>query len=73
MTENEAIIELKKMYENAPYRDQVTMIHLFGIKYATELKDLHIRTIAVRATGKASYVTEINKGIRLAKYVILRS
>ena len=73
MTENEAIIMLKSMYENAPHRDQVTMIHLFGIKYATELRSLHIRTIALRATGKVSYVTEINKGIRLAKYVTPRN
>ncbi len=69
MTQNEAIAILKNMYENAPDRDQVAMIHLFGIKYASELVDLHKQTIATRATGKPSYVTEINNGIRLAKYV----
>jgi hypothetical protein len=38
MNEQELINELKKMYENAADRKQVASIHLFGIKYADDLK-----------------------------------
>jgi hypothetical protein len=37
MTLNELGAKLKSMYENAPKVDVVTMIHLFGIKYAYEI------------------------------------
>ena len=72
MTENEAIIKLRDMYRNAPAREKKTHIHLFGIKYAGELKDLSINSIAEQATGSDAYGTEIRNGIRLAKYVQLR-
>ena len=72
MTENEAIIKLRDMYRNAPPREKKTHIHLFGIKYADELKELSINFVADRATGSDAYGTEIRNGIRLAKYVQLR-
>ena len=40
MTLLELSSSLKDMYENAPETDQSTMIHLFGIKYADEIKML---------------------------------
>ncbi len=74
MTPEELTDKLKSMYENAPDRDSVTMIHLFGIMYADELKHCSAskEEIAQNATGHPSYQTEINKGIRLARYVELK-
>ena len=73
MTQEEAVLILRNMYSNAPRGDKVTMIHLFGINYATELVGLHVATIAERATGHRSYGTEIAKGMKLARYVQVRN
>ena len=73
MTEEEAVRILRKMYSNAPRGEKVTMIHLFGIKYSSELADLHVVTIAERATGYPSYGIEIRNGIRLARYAEVRN
>lgn len=71
MTKNELGRKLKEMYENAPVGDQVAMIHLFGVKYASIINDNNYRaTDIVRLSGiNKSYATEVSKGIRLAKYV----
>lgn len=66
--------KLREMYENAPYGDSVTMIHIFGIKYANEIKQngFTVGNI-IKASGiNSSYATEVSKGIRLAKYVIIK-
>lgn len=65
MNEQELIDELKKMYETAEDKKQVASIHLFGIKYADELKSKSLKNIAEKATGKSSYHSEINKGMSL--------
>ena len=65
MTEQELINELKKMYETADDKKQVASIHLFGIKYADELKNKSLKNIAEQGTGKSSYYSEINKGMSL--------
>ena len=72
MTEKEAIATLRDMYSNAPYGEKTFQIHLFGIKYAKALESLDVYTIAQRATGYASYHTEIYKGMKLAEYVEVR-
>ncbi|MCB1343057.1 MAG: hypothetical protein KDK24_18705 [Pseudooceanicola sp.] len=64
---------LKDRYETAQDREQVTQIHLFGIEFADVLEGHAINDIAELATGHRSYGTEIRKGIRLAKYVSLKS
>lgn len=66
MTEKELIITLKEMYDNALTGEQVASIHLFGIKYVNELKNKNIKNIAMSATGKESYFSEINKGMKLS-------
>ena len=66
------INELKHMYSNAPNGYQMSMIHLFAIKYAKELKKYTLKTIAILATGKASFATEISKGINLANFVSIK-
>lgn len=73
MTLRELAIELSNMYNTAPKGDKTTMIHLFAIKFATELdelKDSNMKDILETACMPISYVTEINKGRRLSKYVI---
>ena len=39
MTLNELGTKLSEMYNNAPKGDSVAMIHLFGIKYADQIKE----------------------------------
>jgi len=63
--------KLNCMYINSKDGEATTMIHLFGIKYATEIKVCGepMKAIAKSAGIKESYGTEIGKGVRLAKYV----
>lgn len=72
MTINELGNKLKEMYENAPKGDSVTMIHLFGIKYADEISNNnHSRKDIIEKSGiSSSYLTELSKGINLSKYVV---
>ena len=53
---------------------RTTMIHLFGVLYADEMRIAGISPAAViKAAGiQPSYVVEINKGINLAKYMELK-
>lgn len=63
---------LSDMYNRAPHGRQVTMIHLFGIKYADVIitNHLSIKEIVSFSGINPSYVTEVNKGIRLSEFVI---
>ena len=72
LTENGAADHLKRMYNAASHGETVTQIHLFGIKYAEDLADLDIRTVVKVAGLPESYVTEVNKGKKLARYVTLK-
>lgn len=65
---------LRDMYEQAPRGDKVAHIHLFGIKYAERIAALGLTGAEVlRASGlQESYLTELHKGIRLARYVVLK-
>ncbi len=58
------------MYENAPRKEQVTSIHLFGIRYAGEIKNVGIKSVVDASGIPLSYRAEINKGIKLADYVV---
>jgi hypothetical protein len=70
--------KLSEMYENAPKGDQVAMIHLFGIRYASEIKkNSYTAEYIIKNTKRkngspmpSSYRTEISKGVKLAEYVI---
>ncbi|HHT66204.1 MAG TPA: hypothetical protein GX017_08985 [Clostridiales bacterium] len=62
------------MYENARRNEAVCQINLFGIKYAQEIKRSG-RTVKqlVELSGiNKGYVTEISKGIKLSKFVVLK-
>ena len=71
MTLKEIADELKAMYEKAEDGEAVTMILLFGVRYADAIKAnrFSVKDIVAQAGLRGSYVTEVNKGIKLAKYV----
>ena len=54
--------------------DAVVMIHLFGIKYADEIRESGgtSQDIVVAAGMSESYATELQNGIRLAKHVVVK-
>lgn len=65
---------LREVYSSAPDGESVTMIHLFGIKYADEIRrsGLKARMIIESSGIRDSYVTELQKGMRLSKYVTVK-
>ena len=65
---------LSKMYNDAPKGETVAMVHLFGVKYADQIKAVNgsCKDIANAAKISESYGTEIAKGVRLANYVVPR-
>ena len=75
MTLNELGTKLNEMYSNAPKGDAVAMIHLFGIKYANEIKksEYSKKDIIKQSGISTSYLTELTKGVKLAEYVILKN
>jgi hypothetical protein len=52
-----------------------SLVHLFGIKYANEIREggASPKDIVVAAGMSESYGVEVNKGINLAKYVQVRN
>lgn len=64
---------LAQMYRNALEGEKVIAIHLFGIKYADQIRNIPAKEIAAGADLPESYGTEIRKGINLAKYVEVKS
>lgn len=78
--------ELKKMYNYGKKIKPIgsmTQVHLFGIKYSDEIKNLIkildfsetvvVRDIVVRAGLHLSLHLEIIYGMKLSEYVILRT
>jgi 5-methylcytosine-specific restriction protein B len=65
---------LKKIYNEAEKGEQASMIHMFGIRYALEIKESGAakKDIAIEAEIGESYGTEINKGVKLSKYVQIK-
>lgn len=60
---------LADMYTNAPKKEQVTMIHFFGVKYADDIQKVGIREVIEQSGIHSTYRTELNKAVKLAKYV----
>jgi len=75
MTLNELGTILAEMYNNASKGNSVAMIHLFGIKYANEIKESEYskKDIITQSGISASYLAELTKGVKLAEYVILKN
>ena len=63
---------LAQTYQEALAKEKALSVHLFGIKYADQIRDMSAKDIAVGAELPESYKTEIRKGINLAKYVEVR-
>ncbi len=75
MTNQELAHILNDMYNDGSKKGEATtMVRLFGIKYADELtlNNEELKKLAKLANLKESYATEIYKGIKLAKYVIVK-
>lgn len=62
------------MYNTAAKGDAVAMIHLFGIKYAKAIKECgHSKKDIIKQSGiSESYLVELNKGVKLAKFVTVK-
>lgn len=74
MTPEELAKALSDMHRNAPQGEKPTMIRLFGIKYADEIRDCggSVAEIVRLSSVSDSYNAEVSKGIQLARYVIVR-
>lgn len=75
MTLEQLAAILSRMYEEAPHRQKVAHIHLFGIRHARDIAAAGVSASAVVERSDVSdvYVSEVQKGIVLAKYVVERS
>lgn len=60
------------MYENAPEKEQVIMLYLFGIKYAEDIKKVGVREVIEQSGIRLSYKTELSKAVKLSKYVFVK-
>lgn len=69
MTIGEAARLLRAMYDD-PKTGRAVSVHLFGIRYADELRGMNANEVAARAEIPESYATEIRKGMKLAEYVV---
>ena len=63
---------LRGMYQSAPEKEKAVQIHLFGIIYAEELANVSLSDVLEISGLPRSYVTEVNKGRNLSKYVELK-
>lgn len=68
---------LHNMYHNAPFGEKETAVHLFGIKYAKEIveerdKGTSVERIVKWAGLRSSLHTEVRKGVKLARYVVVK-
>ena len=74
MTDLELAEELRRMYDHAKRNDAACQVHLFGIKYAQELQacGCPLRHIVELSGISMGYLSEISKGVRLARYVELK-
>jgi hypothetical protein len=75
LNKNDLANKLKEMYSNAPDGYQVAHIHLFGVKYADQIRRNHykISEIVDLSGISRSYTTEVSKGIKLSRYVVPKS
>lgn len=72
MTVKEAGAILRRAYNNAPDKEMMTGLFLFGIKYADDLDELPLRDVVREAGLQRNYYTEIRRGIKLAQYAQIR-
>ena len=61
---------LSDMYENAPRGKQVTMVHMFGIRYCKDIEKVGLKDVITASGIRPTYLVEVNKGMNLAEYVV---
>ena len=70
MNVSEAARRLREQYDAGKRVGKAsTAIHLFAVQHADALSRLPIGEVLQQAGLPGSYLTEVHKGIRLAKYV----
>ena len=74
MNDVELAAELRRAYDTAPRNEAACQIHLFGIRYAQELQNCGctLRHIVELSGVSMGYLSEISKGVKLARYVTIR-
>ena len=75
MTPKELADILTRMYLHGPSEEKMPNVHLFGIRYADEINGCGVSIPGiVRLSGLShtTLATEVSKGVKLARYVILR-
>ena len=72
MTLKELGSKLFIAYSESARNEQIVSLHLFGIKYADDIKKFGIKEVVDESGIKSSLRTELNKGVNLAKYVKLK-
>ena len=50
--------------------EKVTMIYLYGVKHSDEIQNVGIAVVIEESGIHSTYRTELNKAVKLAKYVI---
>ncbi|MEZ9142798.1 MULTISPECIES: hypothetical protein [unclassified Shewanella] len=75
MSTQDLVMKLSEMYQQALKGEKSTMVHLFGVRYATEIRcsTASPKEIAQLANISENYGVEINKGIKLSKYLVEKS
>lgn len=65
---------LNEMYFGSKKGESVVMIHLFGIKYASEIKEsgASMHSIVKTAGIPLTYATEVSKGVKLSQFVTVK-
>lgn len=74
MEDYELANKLRNMYDRAKRNEVVCQINLFGIMYAKDIQDggYSLKHIVELSGISKGYLTEISKGIKLSKYVVLK-
>ena len=72
MTVSEAGAILRRAYNDAPDKEMMTGLFLFGIKYADDLVGLPLSDVVREAGLQPNYSTEIRRGKNLAKYAQIK-
>ena len=65
---------LREKYQGASRNEAACQVHLFGIQYAEALRECSwpLREIVKESGIGMGYLSEVNKGIKLARYVQLK-
>ncbi|MDP2782328.1 hypothetical protein [Devosia sp.] len=63
---------LSERYSSAGDGSKVVAIHVFGIEFADQIRNMSKVELATRAGISPKYGTELNKAVRLAEFVRLK-